>query len=48
LEQYNVFILALKEILTVYTPLKMALILMSVMAVYRLPEIIKAIKEFRT
>ena len=47
MEQYSVFILALKESVTVYTPLKMALIMMAVMFVYRLSEIIKALREWR-
>lgn len=46
--QYNVFILALKEVLAVYTPLKMALILAVVVLVYRLPDIIIALNHWRS
>ena len=40
MEQYNVFIIVPKEILTGWIPLKIALLLVVIVIAYRLPEII--------
>ncbi len=45
MEQYNVFIIVLKEILTGWIPLKIALLLVAIVIAYRLPEIITALKD---
>jgi hypothetical protein len=41
----NVFIIVLKEILTVWIPLKIALLLVAIVIAYRLPEIITTLKD---
>ena len=45
MEQYNVFILVLKEILSLWTPLKITASVVAIIVAYRLPEIIAALQN---
>jgi hypothetical protein len=44
MEQYSVFIIVLKELLEPWSPLRVTLSLVALIAIYRLPEIITAIR----
>ncbi len=47
MEQYNVLIIALKEILEAWTPFKLSMTLVLVVLAYRLPEIITALRLWK-